>query len=358
MRTGRKRLRRAAPLSPLIPVERRRRRRTGAAAGLLLVAVAAVVALAAWQVPGRLDAGDSTSSSAAPTAERPARELAVAPRHRAKARPATPRPLAAKPLLVDGRRLRTRLHRPVHARGAILVNATTGRVLYVRHPHRRLPIASTTKIMTGLLAVERLHPRRKITVLPKIARVQPFREGLRAGERVRVWKLLYGLMLYSGNDDALALALATSGSRKAFLRLMNQRANELGMRNSHFTSPSGVVDRGNYSSAWDMATLARYAMRNARFRAVVRTKVKRVRWSAPTFGKIYVNKNPLLGTYRGADGIKTGWTTKADHCLVASAHRRGVRLIAVVLGVQGDAGGEARRLLDLGFRSLGLSRRA
>ena len=225
-------------------------------------------------------------------------------------------------------------------------------MLYARYPHRRLPIASTTKIMTGLLAVEHLRRDRKVTILPKIARVQPFREGLRAGERVKVWKLLYGLLLYSGNDDALALALATSGTRKGFLRLMNDRAKELGLRHTHFTSPSGVIDRGNYSTAWDMAALARFAMRNPRFRAVVRTKTKRVPWSAPTFGKVYVNKNPLLGTFRGADGVKTGWTSRADHCLVASAHRKSVRLIAVVLGVQGDAGHEARRLLNLGFRSL------
>jgi serine-type D-Ala-D-Ala carboxypeptidase (penicillin-binding protein 5/6) len=316
----------------------------------MAVALVAVVALAAWQVPRQLGADDSPSSHARRAAQRsPA--LAVAPPPRATP-PATPRPAAAKPLLTDGHRLPKRLRGGVRARGAILVDATTGRVLYARYPNRRLPIASTTKIMTGLLAVEHLRRDLKVTIVPKVARVQPFREGLRAGERVKVWKLLYGLLLYSGNDDALALAVATSGSRKAFLRLMNDRARELGLRRTHFTSPSGVIDRGNYSTAWDMAALARFAMRNPRFRSVVRTKLKRVPWSAPTFGKVYLNKNPLLGTYRGADGVKTGWTSRADHCLVASAHRRGVRLIAVVLGVQGDAGYEARRLLNLGFRSL------
>ncbi|MBD0330737.1 MAG: D-alanyl-D-alanine carboxypeptidase, partial [Thermoleophilia bacterium] len=254
-------------------------------------------------------------------------------------------------LLVDGQRLGVRLRRPVAAKGAILVDARTGRVLYARAPHRRLPVASTTKIMTALLAVERLRPQRRVTILPKVARVQPFREGLRPGERVPVWKLLYGLMLYSGNDDALALAHATSGTRKAFLALMNQRAAELGMENTRFSSPSGVIDRGNYSTAWDMAALARYAMRDPHFRRVVRTKVKRVRWAAPTFAKVYVNKNPLLATYRGADGVKTGWTSKADTCLVASARRGNTRLIAVVLGARGSAAVEARRLLDLGFRS-------
>ena len=349
MRRRRRRRQQALPLSPLAPVRRRRRRRTTEPLAFAL-AVAAVVALAAWRVvPERLGAENAKPRAAASVTPVPPPKSVGRP---AKAEPETPRPVAAKPLLVDGRRLARRPNATIRARGAILVDATTGRVLYARYPHRRLPIASTSKIMTALLAIEHLRPQRKVTILPKIARVQPFREGLRAGERVKVWKLLYGLLLYSGNDDALALAVATSGTRKGFLALMNQRAKELGMRHTHFTSPSGVIDRGNYSTAWDMATLARFAMRNPRFRGIVRTKIKHVRWPAPTFAKVYLNKNPLLGSYRGADGVKTGWTSKADHCLVASAHRKGHRLIAVVLGVQGDAGYQARRLLDLGFNSL------
>ena len=347
-RRGRRR-QQALPLSPLTPVRRRRRRRTTTPLALAL-AVAAVVALAAWQVPERLGAENAKPRTAASVA--PPVEPQPSVGRPANAEPETPHPVAAKPLLVDGHRLARRPKAAIRARGAILVDATTGRVLYARYPHRRLPIASTSKIMTALLAIEHLRPQRKVTILPKIARVQPFREGLRAGERVKVWKLLYGLLLYSGNDDALALAVATSGTRKGFLALMNERAKKLGMRHSHFTSPSGVIDRGNYSTAWDMATLARFAMRNPRFRSIVRTKIKHVRWSAPTFAKVYLNKNPLLGSYRGADGVKTGWTSRADHCLVASAHRKGHRLIAVVLGVEGDAGYQARRLLDLGFNSL------
>lgn len=110
-----------------------------------------------------------------------------------------------------------------------------------------------------------------------------------------------------------------------------------------------MIDRGNFSTAWDLAALTRYARRQPRFRQIVRTRIKRFAWPAPTFSKIYVNKNPLLSTYRGADGVKTGWTTKARHCLVASAHRGGVHLIAVVLGSP-DALTDARRLLDYGFK--------
>ena len=252
-------------------------------------------------------------------------------------------------LLVRGPALLRHPFRPrLGARAAILVDASTGSVLWALRPHRRLPIASTTKIMTAVLALEHLRPGQRVRVPLEATRVPLVKEGLRAGERVRVWKLLDGLLVYSGNDDAYALAVAVAGSRPAFVGLMNEEARELGLRDTHFSSPSGVLDRDNRSSAWDLAGLARYAMRDPRFRTIVRSRIVRIPWSAPTFFKVYVNKNALLGSYPGADGIKTGWTTLARHCLVASAHRNGVRLVAVVLG-SGNAVADARRLLNLGF---------
>jgi D-alanyl-D-alanine carboxypeptidase (penicillin-binding protein 5/6) len=206
--------------------------------------------------------------------------------------------------------------------------------------------------MTATIALERLRLRQIVRVPEEATRAAPNREGLRKGERVRAWKLLDGLLLYSGNDDAVALAIASAGSRGRFIDEMNAKARELGMRGTHFSTPSGVVDRGNYSTAWDMAALARYALRNPRFANVVATRRVEVKWAAPTFAKVYINKNQLLGTYRGADGVKTGWTTLARHCLVASAHRGKVRLIAVVLHSE-DPFGDARRLLNLGFRVRG-----
>jgi D-alanyl-D-alanine carboxypeptidase len=238
------------------------------------------------------------------------------------------------------------------ARSAILVDTTTGTVLWAKRPHVRRPIASTTKIMTAILAMERLRPRDLVTVDRSVARVPPISEGLRPGERVEAWKLLYGLLLYSGNDDALALAIAASGTRSRFVALMNERAHALGLRDSHFRSPSGLLDRDNYSSAWDLAALTRYALWNPRFRAVVRTRIKHVPWSPPIGRKIYVNKNHLLGSYPGADGVKTGWTTIAKHCLVASANRHGVRLIAVALGAD-DSYADVKKLLNWGFASRG-----
>lgn len=240
---------------------------------------------------------------------------------------------------------------PLRARSAIVVDARTGRVLWALRPHRRRPIASTTKIMTAVLALQRLPLHRLVTIDPAATRVPLVKEGLRPRERVRVWKLMYGLLLYSGNDDASALAIAAGGSRREFLALMNGEARRLGLRDTHFNSPSGVLDSRNFSSAWDLAALTRYALRDPRFRRIVRTRVKRVSWSAPTYAKEYLNKNLLLGLYRGANGVKTGYTEKAGHCLVASAKRGSVELIAVVLR-SGDEYGDARRLLDLGFREL------
>jgi D-alanyl-D-alanine carboxypeptidase len=252
-------------------------------------------------------------------------------------------PLLAGPPVSD------RVPRPrVAARAAIVVEQATGRVLWALHAHRRLPIASTTKIMTALIALQQLRPGDVVRVSPLVARVPLVKEGLRPRERVRAWKLFDGLLMYSGNDDALALAVATAGTRRGFVADMNDQARELGLADTHFSSPSGVIDLDNYSSAWDLAALTSVALRNPRFRRIVRTRIAHVPWSAPTYAKVYVNKNPLLGSYPGANGVKTGWTTLAGHCLVASATRDGRTIVAVLLH-DANATADARRLLDLGF---------
>lgn len=237
-------------------------------------------------------------------------------------------------------------------KAAILVDASDGRVLWQLHEHRRLQVASTTKIMTALLALRKLRPHDIVTVDKSVPRVPLVREGLRAGERVEAWKLFYAMLLYSGNDDALALAIAAGGTKWHFVHQMNVEARILGLHDTHYVSPSGVVDVGNYSSAWDLAALTRVALRNPRFRSIVHTKVEHVAWAAPTYSKIYVNNNRLLGSYPGANGVKTGYTHKAGPCLVASATRGGTTLIAVVLDSP-DMYTDAKRLLDLGFASLG-----
>ena len=254
-------------------------------------------------------------------------------------------------LLVGGSLVKHTFAPKLNAKAAILVDAKNGRVLWQLHAHERRHVASTTKIMTAMLALRKLKAHDVVTVDKSVPRVPLVREGLRAGEKVQAWKLFYALMLYSGNDDALALAIAAGGDKWTFIKQMNDEARRLGLRDTHFISPSGVRDTDNYSSAWDLAALSRVAMRSERFRKLVRTPVKRVKWSAPTFSKIYVNNNRLLRMYPGANGIKTGYTHKAGPCLVASATRGGVSLIAVVLDSP-DMYTDAKRLLNLGFRSL------
>jgi serine-type D-Ala-D-Ala carboxypeptidase (penicillin-binding protein 5/6) len=260
--------------------------------------------------------------------------------------------VAPEQLLMGGSLLRHTFSPKLLAAAAVLVDGKTGRVLWSRNAHERRQVASTTKIMTALLALRKLQPHDIVTVDKSVPRVPLVREGLRAGERVQAWKLFYSLLLFSGNDDALALAIAAGGDKWSFIRSMNAEAKTLGLRDTHFSTPSGVKDADNYSSAWDLAALTRVAMRNSRFRKIVETRVEHVKWSAPTFAKIYLNNNRLLGTYTGANGVKTGYTHRSGPCLVASATRGGVSLIAVVLNSP-DMYADTKRLLDFGFASLG-----
>jgi D-alanyl-D-alanine carboxypeptidase (penicillin-binding protein 5/6) len=239
----------------------------------------------------------------------------------------------------------------IKAPAAIVIDAGTGRVIWAKRKHLRRPIASTTKIMTALVAMEHLRPNEIVVVTRKAARV-PYGEGLKAGERVPVWKLYYGLLLASANDTAVALAEAAGGTRERFIGLMNKKARALGLHHTHYRSASGLIDEGNYSTVYDLALLTRHALRNRRFNAIVGTKERRVWWRPPTHAKLYENHNKLLWRYRGADGVKTGWTRAAGPCLVASATRHGIRLITVVLDSP-DHYRDTIHLLDYGFRRRG-----
>jgi D-alanyl-D-alanine carboxypeptidase len=258
---------------------------------------------------------------------------------------------APERLLVGGSLVSHTFSPRILGAAAVLVDGKTGRVLWVKHAHERRQVASTTKIMTALLALRALKPHDIVTVDKSVPRVPLVREGLRAGEKVEAWKLFYALLLYSGNDDALALAIAAGGDKWTFIRSMNAEAKRIGLHDTHFSTPSGVKDADNYSSAWDLAALTRVAMRNPRFRQIVRTHIKHVKWNAPTFAKIYVNNNRLLGSYPGANGVKTGYTHKSGPCLVASATRGDRSLIAVVLDSP-DMYTDAKRLLDFGFAAV------
>jgi D-alanyl-D-alanine carboxypeptidase len=251
-------------------------------------------------------------------------------------------------LLTGAPLLEGRVHVRIGAPAAILVDARTGRILWAKRAHERRKIASLTKIMTATLALREVPWESTITVDRRVTKVPLVKEGLRTGERVKAWKLFYALLLFSGNDDAAQLAISSAGSIHAFLDQMNAKARQLGLRDTHFTTPSGVIDEGNYSTASDLAALTRYALRDPRFDQLIRTKRIQVRWSAPTNSKIYLNNNFLLHSYHGANGVKTGYTHASGWCLVATATRHGRKLIAVVLDSP-NIYGDARELLNLGF---------
>jgi D-alanyl-D-alanine carboxypeptidase len=308
---------------------------------LVLLVVLAAAGAGAWFGRHAATGGQHHSVVPHPAKPKPKPPPAQKVSHRHPTAQPPARLLYGTPLLAGA-------HVRVRAPAAILVDANTGRVLWAERPHQRRKIASLTKIMTATLALREVPWQSRITVARSVTRVPLVREGLRTGEHVRAWKLFYALLLFSGNDDANQLAISSAGSVHAFLREMNAEARELGLRDTHYTSPSGIRDRGNYSTPWDLAALTRYAFRNPRFNQLVRTKEIHVRWVAPTNSKIYVNNNFLLHLYTGANGVKTGYTHESGWCLVASATKHGRRLIAVVLDSP-NMYADARRLLNLGF---------
>ncbi|HEY8552560.1 MAG TPA: D-alanyl-D-alanine carboxypeptidase family protein [Thermaerobacter sp.] len=221
---------------------------------------------------------------------------------------------------------------PQDARAAILVDAATGQVLYARNADAALPMASTTKIMTALLAIERGDLQQVITTGERAFGVEGSSLYLALGERRTLEELLYGLMLRSANDAAVAIAEGLAGSVDAFVGWMNQRARDLGLRHTRFADPHGLASRDHYTSARDLATLARVAMANPTFRRIVGTREYRMPWPEKQAERVLQNHNRFLWRYEGATGIKNGYTRAARGALVASARRDGIELIGVLLG--------------------------
>ena len=242
----------------------------------------------------------------------------------------------------------------ITAQAAVLADLDSGQVLFEQDPDERRPIASLTKIMTALLVFERTDPQDIVTVSTGAAgdgRTAGISElGLRVGERIRVDDLLAALMLQSANDAAVALAEHVSGDVEAFVAGMNARAAKLGLTDSWFTSPNGLDDRG-YSTARDLVAITRAAYRRPGFASLVATHVREIPAPEGDPPRIVQNRNALLWLYPGAVGVKTGFTSRAGYCVVATAERDGLRLIAVVLGAPGEAFSDAAALLDHGFRA-------
>ena len=228
----------------------------------------------------------------------------------------------------------------VSATAAVLMDADMGQVLYEKNGDRQMLIASTTKIMTALVVLEHAAPDDVITVTP-----DHMAEGssmyLRAGEAVRVEELLYGLLLCSGNDAALALT-ECAGGLVPFVALMNEKAAALGMAHTSFANPNGLDDENHYSTARDMAVLAAYAAEDPTFRRICSTK------TATVGGRSMTNHNKLLRQIEGCIGMKTGYTKAAGRTLVSCAERQGRRLVAVTL-CDGNDWADHKTLYEMGF---------
>jgi D-alanyl-D-alanine carboxypeptidase (penicillin-binding protein 5/6) len=322
---------------------RRRRRRRAPAILAVLLLVAAAAAAVALVVQQRGD-DDGGSAERAPAKERTAGDGGLEP---LAGGGTAPSPLAVR-LEDGGDPVRARFKRV--PRSGLLFDTDTGRVLWRHQPARVLPIASLTKMMTALLVADRLGPRTRVPITRQALRYQGSGVGLLPrGKRIRTETLLYGLMLPSGNDAAIALAQRAAGTVDRFVAAMNARAKRMGLVCTRFSSPHGFEDRGNHSCAGDLAAIARALLRVPRLAKVVRSREKVLPFPVKG-GKLYLyNNNPLLRMgYRGITGMKTGYTDAAGRCLVATAKRGGVRL-GVVLLHSPDPARQARRLLDRGF---------
>jgi len=228
------------------------------------------------------------------------------------------------------------------ANGAALLECETGRVLCALHETERLPIASTTKIMTALLVLEHGDLDTPFTVDPNAIRVEGSSMGLREGDTVTLRALLWGMLLPSGNDAANAAAVRTAGSLEAFVERMNERAAELGLADTRFSSPSGLELGEHYSTALDLARLACFALQNETFAEMVSSRSARVEFGDPPSPRTLYNHNRLLSLDADTIGVKTGFTKAAGRCLVSAARRGGLTLVAVTLGCPDDFALHAR----------------
>jgi len=240
----------------------------------------------------------------------------------------------------------------VSAPAAIVIEASTGKVLYAKNPYARHYPASTTKILTLLVALEQGDLNDVVEVSPRAAATEGSSLGLAAGDRIRLGDLLWGMIMLSGNDAAVAVAEHIGGSVWGFARLMNEKARQIGLTGSHFVNPNGLPDPNHYTTAADLAKLAAYGYKNPLFAAIVSAKFKTIPWREQPKGRTLESVNHLLWTYEGANGVKTGHTEAAGYTLVAGAKRDGVQLIAVVLGCRSDDDREAdiTKLLDYGYQ--------
>ncbi|MBQ2695938.1 MAG: D-alanyl-D-alanine carboxypeptidase [Clostridia bacterium] len=224
----------------------------------------------------------------------------------------------------------------VSAGYACVMDAQTGRVLYEKNAYQKHSMASTTKIMTALLALENASFDEVVTVSANAAKTEGSSIYLTAGETLSMEDLLYGLMLESGNDAAIAIAEHIGGSVEKFASMMTERAHSLGAKNTAFQNPNGLDADGHYTTAYDLALITRAALANPKFAKIVSTKKKNLPADSDSNARYFSNHNKLLSTYTGCIGVKTGFTKKTGRCLVSAATRNNVTAICVTLNAPND----------------------
>lgn len=234
------------------------------------------------------------------------------------------------------------------AQSALLMEAESSSIVYEKNANVRLPMASTTKIMTALVALDLAAPDTVIAVDGRAVGIEGSSIYLCEGEKLTLEELLYALMLESANDAAVAIAIGLCGSEDAFIDSMNRKATSLGLSNTHFSNPHGLDAEAHYTTAYELAVIARAALQNALFKTIVSTRKTTIPHQNTDGVRLLVNHNKMLRLYDGCIGIKTGYTQKSGRCLVSAAERDGVTMIAVTLNSPDDWN-DHTKLLDLGF---------
>ncbi len=239
----------------------------------------------------------------------------------------------------------------IKAKSYVLLNADTFEVIDSSNAHLRLPIASTTKLMTALILAERGNLDTEIVTTAEMVTVEGSSMGLKIGDSVSYYELLVGMLLPSGNDAANTTAIALAGSLEKFADMMNLKANELGMTNSHFVTPSGLDAEGHYSTAYDMSILAAHVLKNRVIREIVSKEKITLTFGNPPYERTLYNHNKLLSRYEYCVGIKTGFTKKSGRCLVSAAQKDGCTVVAVTLN-DSDDWDDHEELLSYGLSTL------
>ena len=234
------------------------------------------------------------------------------------------------------------------AHSAVLIDADSGTVLYAKNANERLPMASTTKIMTAYVALSLAKPEHTICVDAEAVGIEGSSIYLSEGEELTLEQLLYALLLESANDAAAAIAIGLSGSVEAFADEMNRKAQSLGLTNTHFTNPHGLHDEEHYTTARELALLSHTALQNELIQTIVSTRKTTIPHAGSDGVRLLVNHNKMLRLYDGCIGVKTGFTKQSGRCLVSAAERNGVRLIAVTINAPNDWN-DHTAMLDYGF---------